>query len=228
MSDVLDKIRSRGHWDVEIRPLPFDADRLQYEELESAIEGTTVRMRGWPVPFVDHREPWLRGNDWIGQDVEALLVSHMEAWRLFASGQFVHLRAISADWGESHLIAPGRPDERVIPVWEILFYLTEVTELAARLALKMKRPASVLLRAKLFDMAGRSLVVGQHNRAEFVRPYVQQQDVLQAEAQMDTEDLVAEPREIALKLARELLLRFGWKPAVEQLRGHQQELINER
>jgi hypothetical protein len=226
VSEVVDRIRSRGHWDVEIRPLPFDADRLDYAALEDVLEKTTVRMRGWPVPYIDYREPWLRGNDWIGQDIDALLVSHLEAWRLFTSGQFVHLRAITADWGEADLIAPARLNEKVIPVWEILFYLTEVAELAARLALKIKTPGSMLLRAKLADMAGRGLVVGQSNRAEFFQPYVQQQDVLQAEAQVQVDELVTEPRDVALELARYLLLRFGWKPAIEQLRGHQQELID--
>src|SRR4051794_9768857 len=136
MSDVVDKIRSRGFWDVELWPLPFDACRFDYENLENIIEEATVRMRGWPVPYIDHREPWLRGDDWIGQDLDALMVSHVEAWRLFTSGQFVHLRAISADWGETNLVAPRSADEKIIPIWEILFYLTEVTELAARLALK--------------------------------------------------------------------------------------------
>lgn len=226
MSDVIDTIRSRGYWDVEIRPLPFDADRLGYENLENVIEGATVRMRGWPVPFVDNRQPLSRGDDWIGQDIDALMVSHLEAWRLFTSGQFVHLRAVTADWGEANVIAPTSGTERIIPVWDILFYLTEIVEFAARLALKAKTPSSVLLRAKLSDMAGRGLVVGQRNRAEFFSPYIQQQDVLQAQTNVQADQLVAEPRDVALALARHLLLRFGWKPATEQLRSHQQELVD--
>ena len=228
MSDVVDKIQSRGHWNVEIRPLPFDAERLKYEDLENVIEGATVRMRGWPVPYIDQREPLLRGNDWIGEDIDALMVSHLEAWRLFTSGQFVHLRAITGEWGEDNLIAPQSPAERIIPVWEILFYLTEVVELAARLTLKTRTPSSMLVRAKLFGMADRGLVVGQPNRAEFFHPYLQQQDVLQAEINVPAGDLIAEPRDVALGVAHHLLLRFGWKPAIEQLRGHQQELIDLR
>jgi hypothetical protein len=226
VSDVLDKIRSRGYWDVEIRPLSFDAGRLSYEDLEDVIEGATVRMRGWPVPFIDQREPWLRGDDWVGQNIDALMVSHLETWRLFTSGQFVHFRAITADWGESDVIAPERPGERIIPVWEILFYLTEVVELAARLTLKTKRPRSVLVRVTLSGMADRGLVVGQRNRPEFFHPYVQQQDLLHAEVEVPADDLIAEPRDVALGLAHHLLLRFGWKPAIEQLRGHQLELID--
>lgn len=141
----------------------------------------------------------------------------------------MHLRTISADWGESNVIAPQIPQtHRIIPVWEVLFYLTEVVELAARLTLKSRNPGSTLVRAKLCGMAGRGLVVGQSNRAEFFRPYVQQHDVLSAEIDVPADDLVAEPRDVALQLARHLLLRFGWKPPIEQLRGHQQELSEVR
>jgi hypothetical protein len=211
-----------------MRPLPFDAERLRYEDLENVIEQATVRMRGWPVPYIDHREQWLRGNDWIGQDIDALMVSHLEAWRLFTSGQFVHFRAITADWGEANRIAPQRQAEKIIPVWEILYYLTEVAELAARLTLKVRTPNSMLVRAKLSGMADRGLVVGQRSRAEFTRPYIQAQDVVQAEVNIPADELVAEPRDVALGLSHDLLLRFGWKPSIEQLRSHQQELIDLR
>lgn len=224
MSDVVEKIESRGYWDVEVRPLPVDANRFDYEELESVIEGTAVRLRGWPVPFIDHREPWLRGDDWIGQDIDALMVSHLEAWRLFTTGQFVHLRALPVDWGDADLIAPRISGQKVIPVWEILFYLTEVVELAARLTLKANAPGSVSVGAKLCGMAGRGLVVGQRNRAEFMRPYVQQQDVLRAQRTVKADDLVAEPREAALELARHFFVHFGWKAPIDQLRAYQQEL----
>ena len=100
MSAITDKIRSRGYWSVVIRPEVFIADRVKYADLESVLEAATVRFRGWPVPFVDRREPPLRGDDWIGQDIDARVVGHVEAWRFFSSGQFDHLRPISADWRE--------------------------------------------------------------------------------------------------------------------------------
>src|SRR5262249_38151469 len=162
--------RSKGHWDVAIRPEPFDTDRVEYEHLEGTIESAVVRLRGWPVPMVDYREPWRRGKDWVGQDVDALMVSHLEAWRFFSSGQFVQLRALTVDWGESNIVTPRPSFGRIIPVWEILFFLTELLELAARLTLKMVSPSSIEVSARLGDMAGRGLVVGQHNRAEFFQP----------------------------------------------------------
>src|SRR4051812_18703599 len=98
MSDVSDKIRSRGHWDITIRPTRFDQGRVPYAELDDTLASVVVSFRGWPVPFIDQREPLVRGEDWIGQDVDAEMVNHYEAWRFFTSGQFNQLRSVSADW----------------------------------------------------------------------------------------------------------------------------------
>jgi hypothetical protein len=226
MTSVVEMIKSRGYWDVEVRPVPFAPDRIAYERLEETLDRTTVRLRGWPVPFVEYRQPVRHGNDWVGQDVDARSVSHLEAWRLFTSGQFVHLRAISVDWGEANLIAPQGPVEHIIPVWEVLFYLTELVEFAARLTLRSDHQGTVLIRAKLVNMAGRALVVGQRNRAEFFEPYVHDQAVIEGQIEMTSDDLVASRREFAVQLARHFFLRFGWKPSLDQLRGHQQELLD--
>jgi hypothetical protein len=52
VSTVTDRIKSRGYWDVRIRPGNFDSDRVPYEHLEQIISGAAVRLRGWPVPYV--------------------------------------------------------------------------------------------------------------------------------------------------------------------------------
>ncbi len=98
MSVVTDKIRSRAYWDIAIRPQEFREGRLDYASLEEVLVGDAVRFRGWPVPFIDERVPVERGANWIGQEIDAQLVSHTEAWRFFTSGQFNQLRAVSADW----------------------------------------------------------------------------------------------------------------------------------
>ena len=51
MSDVVEKIRSRGAWDVTIRPAAYEPNRMLYEHLEDVLEKSVVRIRGWPVPM---------------------------------------------------------------------------------------------------------------------------------------------------------------------------------
>jgi hypothetical protein len=225
LSEVTDKIRSKGHWDIAIRPEPFNEHRVDYAELDDIIASVAVRLRGWPVPFVDYREEPLRGDNWIGQDIDAETVSHHEAWRFFTSGQFNHLRAVSADWRTGSEATPI-PDgfNAVIEVWEILFYVTEVFELAARLALSPAGDDTMSILIRLNRLEERALVVGQPQRVPFSRPYRATSESFEQHLTLSRDELVAEVREKAVETAREFFLRFGWKPSVEQLGEHQQEL----
>jgi hypothetical protein len=227
VSELVDKIRSHGYWDVNIRPEGYKADRLAYGDLDDIIATSVVRIRGWPVPFIDHREPLLRGQTWVGQEIDAHVVGHYEAWRFHTSGQFNHLRAVNADWHHSAEISPGPPrTEKVIEVWEILFYLTEVFELAARLALSAAGDESMIIDVGLHGLHDRGLIVGQSNRAEFIQPHRITQDDLRQCITVARQDLVAKPREHAVDMAHEFFTRFGWKPARDQLAEHQRELTD--
>jgi hypothetical protein len=225
MSEVTEKIRSKGHWEVTIRPEPFEEDRVDYGELEQVLMRSAVRMRGWPVPFIDHRKQFLRGETWVGQDIDAEMVSHHEAWRYFTSGQFTQLRVISVDWREGQEAArvPEGYDA-VIEVWEILFYLTEVFELATRLALKEAGAEQVTIAARLNGMHNRGLIVGDDRRASFFEPYRYGRESLQSSVTLDRDKLVAESREQAVEMARQFFLRSGWKPTVDLLADYQREL----
>ena len=100
------------------------------------------------------------------------MVSHHEAWRYFTSGQFNHLRAVSADWREG-AEATAIPEDfaSVIEVWEILFYLTEVFELATRLALSKGGGERITIDVGLHGLRDRGLVIADHRRSSFSQPY---------------------------------------------------------
>jgi sulfur relay (sulfurtransferase) DsrC/TusE family protein len=145
--------------------------------------------------------------------------------RFYTSGLFTHLRAVSADWrtgAEATRIEAGF--DSVIEVWEILYYVTEVFELAARLALSPAGDERMVVDVSLHGLGGRGLVVGQENRVPFFEPYRAQVPSYKRSAALPREVLVAEGRKEAIKTAREFFLRFGWKPSIEQLTDHQREL----
>lgn len=225
MSEITDKICSRGHWQVSIRPEPFNPERLDYAKLLDILGGVAVRLRGWPVPFIDYREQPLHGENWIGQDIDAEMVSHHEAWRFFESGQFSHLRAVSADWrGNDERTHVPAGFDAVIEVWEILFYLTEVFELASRLALGPAGDEQMNIEVRLNGLENRGLVVAEWNRAEFFEPYKASVDCLERSVNLSREVLVAEGRQQAVEMSRYLFARFGWDASEELLADYQREL----
>lgn len=220
-----DKIRSKGHWDVSIRPERFSEHRIDYADLDEVLGAAVVRFRGWPVPFIDHRKELLRREDWIGQDIAAESVSMYEAWRFFTSGHFNHLCAVSADWrgGESATAVPEGFCS-VIEVWEILYHLTEFFELAARLALSPAGDDPMTVDIRLNRLQGRALVVGYPGVAPIGAPHSTGCESLRQAVTISRDGLVAEARQVAVRTAREFFVRFGWKPSAVQLTDFQRRL----
>lgn len=54
MSDLPDLIRTKDFWDVAVRPEPFLEERVGFADLDEIMNAAVVRLRGWPVPFVDY------------------------------------------------------------------------------------------------------------------------------------------------------------------------------
>ena len=229
MSATTEKIRSRGHWEVVIRPAEFQGDLVPYQNLEEILRQAVVRLRGWPVPALDPREPMIQGDACLGQDIDATMVTHVEAWRFWTSGQFSQLRSVSADWreGQESTRVP-RGFDSVIEVWEILYYLTEVFELATRLSLSPAGAETMVVEATLRRLANRGLVVGQRDRGEFVEPYRSTLPEFTRSLTLRREELVAQSRSLALAMSLEFFLRFGWNPSLEQLKDMQRQLTEGR
>ena len=225
MSALTDKIRTRAHWQTWMRPATFEGSRVPYQQLARAIENAKVSLRGWPLPFVDRRIDFLRGADWVGQDIDAEVVSIYEAWRFWTSGQFSHLAAVGADWrGGAEATRVPQGFNGAIEVWEILFHLTEVFELAARLALGPAGDEEMVVGAHLEGIENRALVVGQRGRREFPNPFRSTLPSQEYELRLPRELLVADPRKPAAEMARDFFVRFGWEPSIQQLVDHQDEL----
>lgn len=218
---VPELIRTRGFWDVTIRPSTFE-DRLSLAELPETIRSSVVRLRGWPVPFVGgrHEERW--GDDYFGQDIDARELGHFEAWRFYSSGQFAQMRSFGLDW-ETKVASTQPPDQTVLPVWEVVFYLTELFELASRLALSKAGGEQMVVEGSLNGVRGRRLIAGSPNRSGFDDDYVAGEQVIRFAFSGSRAEL-ASPRRLAVQEAQSILVRFGWRAQLAQLADYQDEL----
>src|SRR6266571_644849 len=131
-TDLGNEIRSRGYWRVNVRPTVFIPERVALRELEAITRDSIVQLRGWDYPHFP-REGVTRGNDFIEGATEAAFISHLEVWRLYQSGQFIHLFSMREDWVEGTPL-PGlgnvKPGELLS--WESPLYPTKKTFLSPR------------------------------------------------------------------------------------------------
>lgn len=222
MSETLDKIRSRGYWRTVIRPTLYDASLLDYEQLEPLVDRVAVQIRGWDVPHRSRQTALSRGQDWIGQESE--WAHHLDAWRIYRSGQVVIYQGNRYDWRDDDADRE-RPAHLKLSVGDAVFTFTELFELAARLAsaLPGSDPLSVSLGA--WGLQGRALVVDDPRRAGLFMDYVGSIEHFTQTQEVGRADLMAESRGLAVKACRELFLRFGWNADVEVLKDNQSELF---
>ncbi len=207
-STTLERLRSLGHTDIAIRALPYEHERLGPAPREAMLAELAVRMRGWPLPYIDQREGIIRAGTFIGQDITPTVVPHLEAWRLTTSGQFLHRRALSTDMRDSPLLEPN--DDRAtgaVALWDIVLYLVEVAELAARMARALDAELVEVV-VELAGVAGRELISGDER--EHVRPgLIVHRDRLSYQRQFKTAALLADARHAGITLAQGILRQFG-------------------
>lgn len=193
--------------DITVRPGPYDAGRISPSQLEHFAGTQAVRLRGWPVPMLSNRDPVAHHGNWIAQDLQAEIVPHLEAWRLFTSGQFLQRRVIATDLRDADLKAEAPEATGAVAVWDILLYLVEVAELGARYATALGAK-TVTIDVSLENIAGRELISGSWHR-ELHGRYITHADVLTARAVHAAPALLATPRAIGVDLAQQILRKFG-------------------
>lgn len=207
-SPTLDHIIGSAYFDVALRPGPYNAIRISAAKLESVIAENAVRLRGWPMPYVDSRTATLRYGSWVGQDADLSVGSHREAWRMLTSGQFLHRRVLVTDLVSGEELSARSPDVTgTVAVWDVLLYMVEVTEFAARLATTLGSE-TVTIFVSIRGASGRELVSGDWKR-ELSGPHVVHADELRFERLFSSTDLIADTRQAGVDVAQSLLQQFG-------------------
>ena len=212
------KLKTRGYWEIVIRPTRFVANRVpNFHELHEIVRTKSVEIRGWDFPHYGRVEPQA-GADYIEQEVDFL--RHVEAWRLYQSGLFVYLGGLRADWDEQEQRLGIRwvmPPGKVLGVADTVWTLTEAFEFAARLALSQAGSERMHVAATVHGLRGRVLHMEIQSRDLSPRPPLEGLDVLPQSGDFARERLVAESKSLALGWAREVLRRFGWDASLDIL-----------
>ena len=219
---VLEKIRQRGHWNVEIRPVNFADERLQtLAEVEQVVRDSIVSIRGWNFPHWNNREEPQRGLDWAGQDFE--WNHYLELWRMFKSGLFIHVAGLPEDWRDQSGLWPANADwtpGQTLAVGGTLYRLLEIFTFASRLALTKAGDDTMHIEFAIAGLANRSLVADDPRRAPFMFPMTAQQSEFPYAVDVPRERLVAEPADQVPEPARRLFELFHWDVSTDFIREY--------
>lgn len=225
-SPLLEKIRSRGYWNIHIRPVAFKQERLPLAQLRQRVIRASLDYRGWEFPYITPQAPDI-GNDWIGLENQQQWA--LQAWRLFQSGHFIAEVGLLDDW-EEKLSHPTREDwvpNKHLSILDVIFRLTEIFGFASRLAITdiYRDERSLVIDAALCNVRDRTLYDrGALNSRFPVFGYSTAAEQIPYTTTLAKEDIIARPRELAREAAQHIFERFGWDPSDQLLATVQSEL----
>lgn len=229
MSDILDKINSRGYWRVVIRPNEYNEERLSnLKQISEIVHSSVLHLRGWDYPHIETKN-LTNGQNYLQSFVD--FSTYKEFWRFYQSGQFVHRFGMREDWQQDHVSLLGQKTNPLtfkgLEIIEILYNSTEIIEFASRLAAKGIYGKAVKIEISLHDLKDRKLFFW--NRSRYLsREYICSITELKWEKSINTEELIGNSQDIAMDVLMYILERFNWYPSIDIFKEEQQNLISGR
>lgn len=218
---LLAELRSRGHWEVVIRPQPFKQRVTDSKELLQIIEKSAIELGGWRFPFVPDR-PGELTNGQRGRNEDSVRQihrwdHHLEVWRFFRTGQFALVTSVSWDWRDQSSWWPIRDGElweanSAIGIGHIVQMLLQIFVLAGRMAESSAGDERLDIEISLARMLGRELFSDFPRR--MLRPgYKADIDRIRLPIETSRTELLANPDDLTASAANRVFGEFGFKPA---------------
>ena len=233
MSEVLEKIRSRGHWRVIVHPARFEQKRVEtLSSLVPILQKSSVRLKGWSFPHVDDIIEIEESVDWVGQEIDVRDV--VELWRFYQSGQFVQYSGMTTDWSKTVSTFSGWPSQWesdgvrhvLLDIREVMIRFMEIFEFASRLSSTEAGDDYMHLEIEVIGIENHLLRVSTNDKVDFFRSMAAPAEKIPFKYDLHMLDLKSNTRELALKPAAELLGLFNWNPSISILRDIQAEVLS--
>ncbi|TIN79754.1 hypothetical protein [Mesorhizobium sp.] len=222
---LIEDIKSKGHWRVNIRPAADLAEKLSFAECRKIVADANVELRGWDYPHVLDRNDETTGyyNDAGFVENWTTWSTNREFWRMYQSGQFLHYRAFWEDRDQYK----GTPQTSFLSIEGAIYTITEIVEFAARLRAHPAFAGGLLISVRAVQTANRALWVGERRISFFERKATQAPSV-EVTGNLAAAGLEPIPLDLSLKMIQTFFDNFGWTPADHQIRASQDRLINRR
>jgi hypothetical protein len=230
VSQITELIRSRGHWQIQLRPTIFNDQRVgSLGELERAFRSAHVVLRGWDYPHEPEGGP-SRHKDYI-QGTVSWEWFH-EVWRLYQSGQFIHLLSLREDWMAEGSLGLQKPIEpgTILDVTETLWTLTEAFLFCARLVESLAIGPDVTLAYNLVGIGSRQLQTLDPRRLPLRNWRKSSPDLHEygKELTVPVSKLITSATDMAVDQALAIYERFMWEPARQSVVEEQRRLLERR
>ncbi len=236
---TLQKIKTRGYWQVNIRPAQIQENVVEsVAKVKEIVQASSVQFRGWDYPHFptqtkDNQDVYVGENDsvegWIDWE------NFKEVWRFHTNGQFIHLFGMREDWWEEHSwLNPDDPLRKIKPgtILEVISTVYSLTEMYAFFSNLVQNLAveEVTVEISLIGTKDRKLHISDFRRAPLFMDYsCRLEKVNLPKKTYKRADLVANYADLAFDQLIYLFNRFNWdNPNAAVIKEDQKKLIERR
>lgn len=220
--DLQDRIRSMGHWRLNIRPLSPLTEKLTLTRSSQVVERSSVSLRGWDYPHISKNNNEHGGYGNVGDYVENWCdwSHHVEFWRMYRSAQFIHYKVLTEEMRSE---GPGRPSGPVLSVLGAVYTVTEMVEFLSRLRQHGLYEFGAFLSITLGNTSNRQLWISETNRMPFIDEKKTTSSSIVIERHFKPDQFLEKPVAHALDMLLELFDNFGWTPDPSQILNDQEK-----
>jgi len=229
--ELLDLIKSKGYWEIEISPHTFKADRLELDEIIQLVKKSQVHKWGRYYPLISQSGDWVgesfKGNNYC-ESITDDGYQHKEIWRMYQSGQFIHYLALREDWGYKGDIGLNAEDSRKIQsIILTLYTVTEIFLFVSRLASNYQFDDHIYLMLKLHDAYDRQLVFSTPDRTLYDDYICRIDDPVTIENTFSVTDILSNSPHMAMDTVIRIFRLFNWNSTqiADILRDDQEEFV---
>lgn len=215
--ETIKKIKTRGYWEVEIRPLKHDKEKLSLDVLKQIIEKSQIKLRGWYYPTTSTRTgECYSGDNFLESWVDWQEIK--EVWRFYQSEQFFQYKGLQEDWFEEAKTLFGGPEPlgqkykpgQVLEIILTLYTMTEIFLFASNLASNKIFDGHCHITIKLCNTNQRTLTIFEQLRHLHAEYTSQVNSLTVFDNDITIPKLLADNSKIAMDVTLELFKKFNW------------------
>jgi len=231
-------VKDNAYWRVNFRPEDYISGRLDtLSECLKVVEKNRLNLRGWDYPHLGHDNEREFGGNYLASWTDFL--GNIEYWRLYKSGQFIHLFSVrentkeewkkeSREAHKKHLSfrtdLKNESPPGYVSVTNLVYTITEIFEFAARLCQSEFYQGNIEIDISLKKVKGFVLVVSLDRL--WIKDYSAKKDVLRYHELISSKKLLSNSADQSLSVIRYFLERFGWvDPPSDSIKNDQNKLL---
>ena len=234
-TDLPVPVREEPHWRVVIHPGSYEKERIpSLAECWSIMERSRVGWRHPEYPIIGREEERAEGEDWIASWADYGV--QREYWRLYRSGQFVHLRGLWLERREHDAamsaFAERHPSETSpcghIDINTLVQTPLEIVTFAGRLGIARALDHHPLIEIAMRGLDSHVLLTTDPWRGEPRDAHYAKSDTFTHTWTPPLLDLATSPEALAAEATRALLAHFEYTSAsTEQIERDQKRFLDD-